>query len=67
VPDPARGAISGDGSPLAVELDVVVVVPARVDEVVLGAVELAVGLDETVRTARIGDVAADDDGFSTAV
>jgi hypothetical protein len=28
-------------------------------------VELALGLDETVRTARIG-VEADDDGFSTA-
>jgi hypothetical protein len=65
VPDPARGAISGVGSPLPVELDVVVVVPARVDEDVLGAVELALGLDETVRTARIG-VEADDDGFSTA-
>ena len=65
VPDPARGAISGVGSPLPVELDVVVVVvPARVDEDVLGAVELAVGLDETVRTARIGVVEAD--GFSTA-
>ena len=65
MPDPARGAISGVGSPLPVELDVVVVVPARVDEDVLGAVELALGLDETVRTARIG-VEADDDGFSTA-
>jgi len=64
--DPARGAISGVGPPLPVELDVVVVVvPARVDEDVLGAVELALGLDETVRTARIG-VEADDDGFSTA-
>ena len=66
MPDPARGAISGVGSPLPVELDVVVVVPARVDEDVLGAVELAVGLDETVRTARIGVVEADDDRFSTA-
>ena len=67
MPDPARGAISGVGPPLPVELDdVVVVVPARVDEDVLGAVELAVGLDETVRTARIGVVEADDDGFSTA-
>ena len=65
MPDPARGAVSGVGSPLPVELDVVVVVPARVDEDVLGAVELALGLDETVRTARIG-VEADDDGFSTA-
>jgi hypothetical protein len=63
--DPSRGAISGVGPPLPVELDVVVV-PARVDEVVLGAVELAVGLGETVRTARIGVVEADDEGFSTA-
>jgi hypothetical protein len=53
------------GPPFPVELDVVVV-PARVDEVVLGAVELAGELDETVRTARIGVVEADDDGFSTA-
>jgi hypothetical protein len=67
VPDPARGAISGVGPPLPVELDdVVVVVPARVDEDVLGAVELAVGLDETVRTARIGVDEVDDDGFWTA-
>ena len=65
MPDPARGAISGVGPPLPVELDVVVV-PARVDEVVLEAVELAGELDETVRTARIGVVEADDDGFSTA-
>jgi hypothetical protein len=65
VPDPARGAISGVGPLLPVELDVVVV-PARVDEVVLGAVELPVGLDETVRTARIGVVEPDVDGFSTA-
>jgi hypothetical protein len=63
--DPARGAISGVGPLLPVELDVVVV-PARVDEVVLGVVELAGRLDETVRTARIGVVEADDDGFSTA-
>ena len=63
--DPVRGAISGVGPPSPVELDVVVV-PARVDEDVLGAVELAVGLDETVRTARIGVDEADDDGFSTA-
>jgi hypothetical protein len=64
---PARGAISGVGPPLPVELDVVVV-PARVDEVVLEARGLgAGGLDETVlRTARIGVVEADDDGFSTA-
>jgi hypothetical protein len=65
VPDPARGAISGVGPLLPVELDVVVV-PARVDEVVLGAVELAGELDETVRTARIGVVEPDDEGFSTA-
>jgi hypothetical protein len=65
VPDPARGAISGVGPPLPVELDVVVV-PARVDEDVLGEVELAGRLDETVRTARIGVDEADDDGFSTA-
>ena len=64
--DPARGAISGVGPPLPVELDVVVV-PARVDEVVLGAGGLGGGgLAETVRTARIGVVEADDDGFSTA-
>jgi hypothetical protein len=66
VPDPARGAINGVGPPLPVELDVVVV-PARVDEVVLEAEALgACGLDDTVRTARIGVVEADDDGFSTA-
>jgi hypothetical protein len=64
--DRARGAISGVGPPLPVELDVVVV-PARVDEVVLGAGGLGGGgLAETVRTARIGVVEADDDGFSTA-
>jgi hypothetical protein len=64
--DPARGAISGVGPPLPVELDVVVV-PAWVDEVVLGAGGLGGGgLAETVRTARIGVVEADDDGFSTA-
>jgi hypothetical protein len=64
--DPARGAISGVGPPLPVELDVVVV-PARVDEVVLGAGGLGGGGPaETVRTARIGVVEADDDGFSTA-
>ena len=64
--DPARGAISGVGPPPVVELDVVVV-PARVDEVVLGAGALGGGgLAETVRTARIGVVEADDDGFSTA-
>ncbi len=63
--DPARGAISGVGPPLPVELDVVVV-PARVDEVVLEAAGLGGGLAETVRTARIGVVEADDDGFSTA-
>jgi hypothetical protein len=63
--DPARGAISGVGPPLPVELDVEVV-PARVDEVVLGAVELAGELDETVRTARIGVDEVDDDGFWTA-
>jgi len=65
VSDPARGAISGVGPPLPVELDVVVV-PARVDEVVLEAAGLGGGLAETVRTARIGVVEADDDGFSTA-
>ncbi len=64
--DPVRGAISGVGPPLPVELDVVVV-PARVDEVVLEAAGLGGGgLAETVRTARIGVVEADDDGFSTA-
>jgi hypothetical protein len=64
--DRARGAISGVGPPLPVELDVVVV-PARVDEVVLGAGGLGGGgLAETVRTARIGVVETDDDGFSTA-
>jgi len=66
VSDPVRGAISGVGPPLPVELDVVVV-PARVDEVVLEAAGLGGGgLAETVRTARIGVVEADDDGFSTA-
>jgi len=64
--DPARGAISGVGPPLAFELDVVVV-PARVDDVVFVGEGLgAGGLAETVRTARIGVVEADDDGFSTA-
>ncbi len=64
--DPVRGAISGVGPPLPVELDVVVV-PARVDEVVLEAAGLGGGgLAETVRTARIGVVETDDDGFSTA-
>jgi hypothetical protein len=64
--DRARGAISGVGPPLPVELDVVVV-PARVDEVVLGAGGLGGGgLAETVRTARIGVVETDDDPFSTA-
>jgi len=62
--DPPRGAISGVGPPLAVELDVVGV-PARLEEVVLEARELdAGGLAETVRTARIGVVEAD--GFSAA-
>jgi hypothetical protein len=66
VPDPVRGAIRGVGPLLPVELDVVVV-PARVDEVVLGAGGLGGGgLAETVRTARIGVVEADDDGFATA-
>ena len=62
--DPVRGAISGVGPPLPVELDVVVV-PPRVDEVVLEAAGLGGGgLAETVRTARIGVVEAD--GFSAA-
>jgi hypothetical protein len=62
--DPARGAISGVGPLLAVELDVVVV-RARLDEVVLEAGGLgAGGLAETVRTARIGVLEAD--GFSAA-
>jgi hypothetical protein len=61
VPDPARGAISGVGSPPVVELDVVVV-PALLEEVVLEGG--GGGLAETVRTARIGVVEAD--GFSTA-
>lgn len=63
--DPARGAISGVGPPPAFELDVVVV-PPRVDEVVLGAGGLGGGgLAETVRTARIGVVEAEDEGSST--
>ena len=61
MPDPARGAISGVGSPPVVELDVVVV-PALLEEVVLEGG--GGGLAETVRTARIGVVEAD--GFSTA-
>jgi hypothetical protein len=65
VPDPARGAISGVGPLLPVELDVVVV-PARLAEVVLEAGVLGLGLDETVRTARIGVDEAEDDGFWTA-
>lgn len=64
--DPARGAISGVGPPLPVELGVVVV-PAWVDEVVLETGRLGGGgLDETVRTARIGVVDMDDDGIATA-
>jgi hypothetical protein len=55
--------MSGVGPPLAVEVDVVVV-RARLDEVVLEAGRLGGGgLAETVRTARIGAVEAD--GFST--
>ena len=61
MPDPARGAISGVGSPPVVELDVVVV-PALLEEVVLEGG--GGGLAETVRIARIGVVEAD--GFSTA-
>jgi hypothetical protein len=62
--DAARGAISGVGPALAVELDVVVV-RGRLEEVVLEAGGLgAGGLAETVRTARIGVVEAD--GFSAA-
>ena len=61
--DPPRGAISGVGPALAVELDVGVV-RALLDEVVLDAGELGGGgLAETVRTARTGVVEAD--GFST--
>jgi hypothetical protein len=64
--DPPRGAMSGVGPPLVAELDVVVV-PVRLDEVVLEAGWLGGGgLDETVRTARIGVVATDADGFWTA-
>jgi hypothetical protein len=65
--DPPRGAISGVGPPLPVELDAVVV-PARVDEVVLEGWALGGGggLAETVRTARFCVDEADDDGFSTA-
>jgi hypothetical protein len=67
VPDPPRGAISGAGPPLPVELDVVVV-PAGVDELVLEGWGLGGGggLAETVRTTRFCVVEADDDGFSTA-
>jgi hypothetical protein len=61
--DPPRGAISGVGPPLPVELDVVVV-SARVNEVVLRAGGLGGGgLAETVRTARFCVDEVDDDGF----
>ena len=62
--DPARGAISGVGPPLVVELDVEVVRAPL--EVVPEAGRLGAGggLAETVRTARIGVVEAD--GFSAA-
>ena len=60
--DPPRGAISGVGPALAVELDVGVV-RALLEEVVLDAGGLGGGgLAETVRTARTGVVEAD--GFS---
>jgi hypothetical protein len=64
--DPPRGAMSGVGPPLVAELDVVVA-PVWLDDVVLEAGWLGGGgLAETVRTARIGVVAADADGFATA-
>ena len=58
--DPARGAISGVGPLLAVELDVVAVRTGP-EEVVLETEDAgAGGLDETVRVARIAVVDADD-------
>ncbi len=60
--DPARGAISGVGPVLAVELDVVAVRTGP-EEVVLETGDAgAGGLDETVRVARIAVVDADDPG-----
>ena len=60
--DPARGAISGVGPLLAVELDVVAVRTGP-EEVVLETEDAgAGGLDETVRVARIAVVDADDPG-----
>ena len=65
--DPVRGAISGVGPPLPLELEVVVV-PARDDEAVLEGWGLdgGGGLAETVRTARFCVDEVDDDGVWTA-
>ena len=57
--DPARGAISGVGPPLAVELEVVAV-RAAPDEVVLETGEEAGGLEETVRVTTIAVVGVDE-------
>jgi len=65
--DPARGAMSGVGPPLVLELGVVVV-PFWLDDVVLENLGVGAGggLAETVRTARIDVLEADAEGFSTA-
>ena len=64
--DPARGAMSGVGPPLPLELDVVVVPPWLDDAVLAGDGLGGGGLAETVRTARIDVLEADAEGFSTA-
>jgi hypothetical protein len=63
---PARGAMSGVGPPLPLELDVVVVPPWLDDAVFEGDGRGGGGLAETVRTARIDVLEADAEGFSTA-
>ena len=62
--DPARGAMSGVGPPLVLELGVVVV-PFWLDDVVLEDLGVGAGggLAETVRTARIDVLEADAEGF----
>jgi hypothetical protein len=65
--DPARGAMSGVGPPLVLELDVVVV-PFCLGDVVLEDLGVAAGgeLAETVCTASIDVLEADAEGFFTA-